>query len=42
MLATQKFVKDQSSSRTVSASQFLAMLNDNIIEKQVYALRKLA
>lgn len=42
MLATQKYAKDMSSSRSVSAAQFLAMLSDNIIEKQVYALRKLA
>lgn len=41
-MIAQKYSKEISSQRAVSAAQFLAMLSDNIQEKQVYALRKIA
>lgn len=37
-----QYTKEINSQRAVSAAQFLAMLSDNIQEKQVYALRKIA
>ena len=39
---SQQYQASLSKNHGVSATQFLAMLNDNIVEKQVYALRKIS
>jgi len=38
----QQFQAQLNKNTGISASQFLAMLNDTIVEKQVYALRKIS
>jgi hypothetical protein len=38
----QQYQASLNKNHGVSASQFLALLSDNIVEKQVYALRKIS